>query len=264
MSVHNELAMEDRVEVTAHRGSSKKAPENSLSAITQAIEDGADYAEIDVQETADGVVVLLHDSDLMRIAGVNRKIWEVTYQEMSSFDTGSWFSPEFSGERIATLERAIATSKGRIKLNIELKYNGHDRKLAEEVVEIVRKNGFVNDCVITSLNKDGLRAVRGLDGSIKIGHIVAKSIGDILSQDVDVLSVESKLATADFIAKAHDREKEVHVWTVNEPRNMERFIDLRVNNIITDHPELLVQLLQERSRMSDMDRIIQKVESWIR
>jgi glycerophosphoryl diester phosphodiesterase len=264
MSVHDELGMEDNVEVTAHRGSSKKAPENTLSAITQAIEDRADYAEIDVQETADGVVVLLHDSDLMRLAGVDRKIWDATYSEIASLDVGIWFSPQFSHERIPTLDQAIATARGRIKLNIELKYNGHDKRLAEEVVEIVRKNGFGQECVITSLDYEGLLTVRRLDGRIKTGHIVAKAIGDIMSSDVDVLSVQWKLASADFIAKAQKNKKEVHVWTINDSKLMERFIDLRVDNIITDHPDLLVQILQRRSRMSDMERLIQKLESWIR
>ena len=97
----------DRVEVTAHRGSSSSAPENTLSAIRQAIADQADYAEIDVQETLDGVIVVLHDSDLMRVTGKKLNIWETTFAKARKLDAGSWFSPEFAGEKIPTLEEAI-------------------------------------------------------------------------------------------------------------------------------------------------------------
>ena len=83
----------DRVEVTAHRGSSSRAPENTLSAIRQAIADQADYAEIDVQETLDGVIVVLHDSDLMLVTGKKLNIWETTFAEVRELDAGSWFSP---------------------------------------------------------------------------------------------------------------------------------------------------------------------------
>ena len=79
--------------ITAHRGSSMAAPENTLAAIARAIEDGADYAEIDVQETADGTVVVIHDTDLKRITGLAEKIWDVTYDEVRELDFGSWFSP---------------------------------------------------------------------------------------------------------------------------------------------------------------------------
>ncbi|UCC84099.1 MAG: glycerophosphoryl diester phosphodiesterase membrane domain-containing protein, partial [Gemmatimonadota bacterium] len=139
------------VGVTAHRGSSQRAPENTLSAIEAAIEDGADYCEIDVQETADGVVVLLHDEDLMRIAGVDRKIWDINFAELRALDAGSWFAPEFAGERIPTLQEAIEVARGRIKLNIELKFNGHDEYLAERVVQILEQERFTDGALVSSL-----------------------------------------------------------------------------------------------------------------
>ena len=91
------------IEVTGHRGSKVRAPENTLSALQQAIAEGADYAEIDVQTTADGMVVLLHDADLMRVASVNRRLRDINYSDLKDIDVGSWFMPEFSGERIPTL-----------------------------------------------------------------------------------------------------------------------------------------------------------------
>jgi glycerophosphoryl diester phosphodiesterase len=97
------LDLERPIAVTAHRGSSLKAPENTLSAIRQAIDDGADYAEIDVQTTADGIVVMMHDADLARIASVARRLNKIDYDELKTIDIGSWFSPFLGVDGIATL-----------------------------------------------------------------------------------------------------------------------------------------------------------------
>ena len=102
------------VHITAHRGSSRRAPENSLSAVRQAIADGADFAEIDVQSTRDGQVVLWHDADLMRTIRDPRQIGDCTLAELQTLDVGSHFSPAFAHERIATLEEAIAGGGGSI------------------------------------------------------------------------------------------------------------------------------------------------------
>jgi len=88
--------------VIAHRGAAGKAPENTMASIRQAIEDGTDWIEIDVQETADGKVVVVHDSDFMKLAGVNMKVWDGTLQELKAIDIGSWFDPEFASERLPT------------------------------------------------------------------------------------------------------------------------------------------------------------------
>jgi glycerophosphoryl diester phosphodiesterase len=263
VSISDDLRQEDSVEVTAHRGSSKKAPENTLSAIRQAIEDGADIAEIDVQETSDGVIVLLHDSDLMKVTGVNKKIWEATHEEIRKLDAGSWFSPAFKGEHIPTLEEAIKIAGDKIKLNIELKYNGHDKKLAERALEVIRETGFEQNCIITSLSYDGLVKVKELNDKIKTGYILVKSFGNVMDLQVDFFSVNSSLATWKFVSRVHERSKEVHVWTVNSPEQMEFFIDLRVDNVITDHPDVLVKILKERAAMSDAERVLRKLRNWL-
>lgn len=83
------------VQITAHRGASGSAPENTLVALQKAIEAGAEYAEIDVQETSDGKLVLLHDPDLKRTAGIKKNIWQASYDEIKHLDAGSWFSNAF-------------------------------------------------------------------------------------------------------------------------------------------------------------------------
>jgi glycerophosphoryl diester phosphodiesterase len=252
----NDLGIGRETAVTAHRGSSATAPENSLSAIRQAISDGADFAEIDVQETADGVLVLLHDSDLMRVVGLPRPIWEVTYDEIRDLDAGSWFSPDFADERIATLEQALDVARGRIGLNIELKFNGHDRQLAEGVARAVRTAGMAKRCVITSLSREGLASVRRIDPGLKIGQIVTVAIGDPRRLDVDLLSMEATRATPAAVRANRQAGLETHVWTVNERAQMQRMLERGVSNIITDRPAMLRELLDERSDHSDGELLL--------
>jgi glycerophosphoryl diester phosphodiesterase len=258
-----DLRQGDAVEVTAHRGSSLRAPENSLSAIEAAIEDGADYAEIDVQETADGAVVLLHDEDLMRVAGVNRKIWDISYSELGALDAGSWFAPEFEGERVPTLAEAIAVARGRIKLNIELKINAHEEALARRVVRILDEEGFSSQVVVSSLSYDVLKEVRELDPSLKRGYMVYQSAGAVQRLDVEFLSMNRRLVDRGFVVSAHGSGKEVHIWTVDDPARMSRFIDLGVDNITTNEPAILRAVLDERAALSDGERLLLAFKNWL-
>ena len=154
--------------VTAHRAGSARAPENTLAALEQAIRDGADDVEIDAQETMDGEVVVLHDTDLRRVTGVARSIWQVRYDEIRDLDAGSWFDPRFHDERIPTLRAFAAAARGRIGLNVELKDNGHGVDLAGRVVAVLKAAGVADRAVVSSLDTGILRQVRQLDAAIPV------------------------------------------------------------------------------------------------
>ena len=113
-----------KASITAHRGASRKAPENSLSAIRRAIELEADFAEIDVHITADGVPIVVHDEDFQRLAGDPRRPGNMTLEQVRRLDIGSKFDRKFAGERVPTLEETIDLARGKIKLNIELETDG--------------------------------------------------------------------------------------------------------------------------------------------
>jgi glycerophosphoryl diester phosphodiesterase len=248
------------IAVTAHRGSSLKAPENTISALEQAIADGADYAEIDVQATADGVVILMHDADLMRVASIDRKIAEIHYDDLSKIDIGSWFSKDFSTERIATLEEAIQFCKGRIKLNIELKYNWPDPELAEKVGKMIRSNSFDKNCVITSLNYGELKKFKALFPEIKIGLTVFQALGDFTQNEVDFLSIDAAQAKPRLVKHAQQNGKQIHVWTVNDLQTALMMIEVGVDNIITDKPVAVQNWLQAWKDLSGT----QKIALWLR
>ncbi len=233
--------------ITAHRGASGLAPENTMSAMLKAIEVGSGYAELDVQETADGVIILLHDKTLQRTAGLDKNIWEMNYADLQGIDVGSWFGEEFVNEPVPTLEAIIDSVHGKMKLNIELKMNGHEKMLEERVLKIIDDKNFADQCIFTSFKFAAIDKVKELNSAIRAGYIFSKMPEDVdvFTANVDLLSVNYKLVDKEFVDKAHATNKEVHVWTVNEPDEMKRLIGLGVDSIITNRPDILKKILSE-------------------
>lgn len=253
---------EDQVDISAHRGSSAVAPENTLAAVERAIDDGADFVEIDVQRTADGAIVVAHDADLMRVAGNPIVISQARLADLMDVDIGSWFDPQFAQERPATLEQAIDVAEGRIKLIVELKsYKADARQLVLEVVSILRKRQMIDDAVIMSLKYDELMEVTRLAPEITVGFVASASLGDLTSLDVDFLAVSQSQATDLLIAAAHNRGKDVFVWTVDDPQTASLMIDRGVDNLITNDPATIVRVLQDRQDLTTAERILLRFRS---
>jgi glycerophosphoryl diester phosphodiesterase len=247
---------ERAVAVIAHRGSSAAAPENTLAAFRLAAEQGTDYVELDVQESADGEVLVVHDSDLMKVGGDPRKIWEADAAALRSVDVGSHTGAQFSSERVPTLAEALAVCRGRCRVIVELKSYGHDQLLEDRVVEIVERAGMERDCIFMSLDHDMVRAMKRLRPSWRCGVLVAKAIGDLTSLHADFLAVEARMATARFVRRAHRAGQDVYVWTVNDPAWMLTGLSRGVDGLITDHPDLARQVVERRDRMSDAQRLL--------
>lgn len=160
------------VRITAHRGSSSLAPENTLPALEAAINDGADCIEIDVRKTKDGQIVLLHDQTLDRTTNLSGCVNEMNYSELSAADAGSWFGEAYKGTGIPTLEQALAVSKGRINLNIELKDCGGDETFVREVLRFIEEYQMTDSCCISSTNYDYLVEMKALNSHIRTGIIL--------------------------------------------------------------------------------------------
>ena len=261
ISVSQRCGTPGNVIVTAHRGGfSKVVPENSKSAIQKAIEVGADYAEIDVQETVDGVIIVNHDSDLMRVAGVPGEISAMTLDEVRGADIGKKFSAAFAGEKVPTLAEVIALARDRIKLEIELKYYDREgeqaqgRNLALDVVRLLEREHFESQCMVSSLNYEALMEVRRYNPRIHTAAIVTLAIGDIVRLDVDALCVNAELLSDRLICAARARHKDVQAWTVDDPRQMIKLIERGVSNIVTNVPDVLIRLRAEFAGLSHIER----------
>ncbi|MEA1891030.1 MAG: glycerophosphodiester phosphodiesterase [Pseudomonadota bacterium] len=246
----------DEVLIIAHRGAAGKAPENTLASFRQAIADKTDWIELDVQETADGEVVVMHDSDFMKLAGNKTKIWDATLPQLAEIDIGSWFDSSFSAERVPTLKEVLETAKGKAKVVIELKYYGHDEKLEQRVAEIVEETGMVNETAIMTLKYDAVKKMRSVRPDWKIGLLSTTAIGDLTSLETDFLAVSMGMASGGFVRRVHESGKKIYVWTVNDPISMSRMISLGVDGLITDEPEMARQVLADRKELSSVERLL--------
>lgn len=250
------VRLEDAVKIMAHRGSSKAAPENTVAAIRKAIEEGADWVEIDVQETADGEVVVFHDSDFMKLARLDLKIWDATMDDLKNIDIGSRFAPEFRDERVPTLAKVLDECKGKTRVNIELKYYGHDVQLEQRVADIVESRKMASDVLVMSLKMDGVRKMKSIRPDWKVGLLMSASVGDLKKVEADFLAVNVRFTDRRLIRIAHDTGKEVYVWTVNDAPTMSAMMSRGVDGLLTDKPALARSVLEQRARMSAPERLV--------
>lgn len=237
-------------EITAHRGGAWKAPENTISALQYTIDSGADYAEIDVQETKDGELILLHDDSLKRTAGVKKNVWDMTLKQVEKLDAGASFHKKFRGEKIPEFTEALKFCKGRLDLNIEIKYNGKNKGIVNKVVRAIKENHFEDHCVVTSMNYQFLKQIKKTAPEIRTGYIMTMTYGGVQGMEAaDFFSVKHTYVDEKFVTQAHALGKEVHVWTVNYKGDAKRMLDMGVDNIITDDP-IMVRKVQNRENGS--------------
>lgn len=250
------VALRPKVLVTAHRGHSHAAPENTLAAMQKAIEAGADYAEIDVHQTSDGAVVLLHDRDLNRVAGDSRRLSDVSFDEARRLDVGTWFDPRFAGERIPTLEEAIALCRGKIRLNIEIKVFGSSDELAAAVGRIVTDTKMRDRCLVTSLSQEVLVSLRKSHPGIPIGLIIGQSIGNVNRLDLDAISVRAEHLSDAMLRNARERHRHVMVWGMSGENQIRRQLQRGVDNLITGEVELALRLRDDWMAATDRERLV--------
>ena len=252
------IIIEQNIEVTAHRGESTNHPENTMSAFEGAKEVEADWIELDVQQTKDRQIIVSHDSNLARVTGVNKDIIDMTYDEISKLDAGSFFNEKFKGERIPLLEDVLKFAKeNNMKLNIELKPVGKEIDFEKQVIELIKKYEFEKQCVVTSMVYNVLENTKKIDPNIQTLYVMTIAIGDITELEyADSFSVEEMNANEELLNKVHKEGKKLFVWTVNNEDNINSMIDLGVDNIITDNCPLCRELINKRRNFNIVEELV--------
>jgi glycerophosphoryl diester phosphodiesterase len=255
------LNPEDNTQIIAHRGASADAPENTLAAMELAIHQGADWVEIDVQETAEGEVVVIHDSDLKKVGGSGLRVFQAPLEELQSVDIGSWMDPTFSDQRVPTLQQVLALCKDRINIVIELKYYGLETQLEQSVADIVDTAGMSSQIVVMSLHYAGVQTMKSIRPEWRVGLLSSVAMGDVTRLEVDFLAINANFASRSFIRRAHRQHKKVLVWTVNDPVSMSAMMSKGVDGIITDKPLLASKILRERAELGVHERMMIQLAS---
>lgn len=253
-----DLKLEEDLEITAHRAGAASAPENTVAALKQAIGDRADWAEIDVQLTSDQALVIMHDIDLARVGGGNRRVDEATLAEIQALDVGSSVGQQFAGERIPTLVEILAAAGDKIRLNIELKPHSvqDGQLLTRRVIEEIQRTGIVDQCRLCSQSYESLQLARQIEPRLELGYIAGAAVGKPEDLDIDFLMMKSSLATPKFVERARLRKIRVHAWTVNDPAEVPALLDAGVANLITDDPVRIRTRLDEIRALSTVDRLL--------
>lgn len=228
----------NRVSVTAHRGDSKHAPENTMSAFRLAVENQADCVELDVRQTRDGRYIIMHDSSLKRTTGLDRKVGEVNYAYIEKLEAGSWFSDEYAGEPIPTLEEVLAFAvENDVELNIELKPAYTDQDYEAGILKLIEAYDCADQCVLASSDYSVLKNVKILNPDIKTAYIVHVAFGDIGELEyADVISIRHTYVNANMVKKLHKQGKDIYAWTVNSEKTIKNLMFMDVDCIITDNP----------------------------
>lgn len=219
-----------RVFITAHRGSSLKARDNSIEAINIAIEEKADYIEIDVRRTKDNKLVLSHDDVFIKNSGESFNISESNFNDINRkriFSIGK-------DDKIVTLEKALKVIRGKSKINIDLKVNNDEGLISKIAAELIEKYKLEEEVIITSSNYGVLLKIRGYNSNIKIGYITRSLEEDFNIDEIDAISIAYEGLNERVVERVHQLGKEIFVWTVNNEEEGQRAIYLGVDNIITN------------------------------
>lgn len=243
------LALFQNPTVMAHRGLSADAPENTLYAFSDAISVGADFIELDVQQTRDGVLVVMHDSNLKRTTGVNKDIWDVDYADIQDLDAGSWFDPAYANARIPTLEETLQFVDKRAKLNIEIKPTKHGSDtLEQDVAELITRYQYTDACYVTSFSYGSLKKVKEANPEIRTGYLMSVAYGQFYSlKYADAFSLNKVFVTSQVVNAAHQQGKQIFAWTVNSMSEVRSLCNLHVDSIITDDPVMVQNVISRDS-----------------
>lgn len=262
---------EVRPDVTnvAHRGASAHAPENTLAAITDGVARDADMVEVDVQRTADGELILMHDTDLVRTTDAEEKfpdhgsyaISDFTMDEVRQLDAGSWFDESFAGEPVPTLAEALALLReaNDVGLLLEVKEPARYPGIEPEVADELGRDPWwlqpappqqAHRLVIQSFDWASMQRSHDLLPDIPHGLLGRVDEADIPEYAAWANQINPGYPTIDaaYVEAVHEANLEIYVYTVNDAENMRAQIANGVDGIITNYPDVLAGVIDEGSQ----------------
>ncbi|MCB0496949.1 MAG: hypothetical protein KDC79_12495 [Cyclobacteriaceae bacterium] len=230
-----------QTKIIAHRGFSGIAPENTLASFQKAIEAKADYFELDVHTTKDDSLVVIHDATVNRTSsnGMKGNVADMTYRELMEVHMGfsSKFGTTYASEKIPTLREALELAKGKIKVCIELKV--HDAE--KQVLQLISELGMHDQVIIFSFYYDVLTNIRKVDKDIPILLLNtlanSKTIEKAKTLNATAVGIGTNPSKG-FIDSTHSAGIEVWQWTVNDEAKMWKLIDMGIDGLITNYPNL--------------------------
>ncbi len=257
VATNNVVVNIDNVTVQAHRGSSLDYPENSMAAFEAAVQETAEYIELDIQQTKDGVLYVMHDRSLKRTTGLDKYSYEVTWDEIKDLSISN--IEEFKDQRIPLFSEAIKFAKdNNILLNVELKPTGYEKDFEKSVIDTLEEYNYLNKCVVTSQNYNTVRNLKLYNKECKTAYVTTLIDYNQLKY-ADVISIRYNYINADLVAKAHQDKKQVYAWTCNSAAIIDKMISLGVDSIITDNVVLAKTSVLEYKSSEGIKQYVRKI-----
>lgn len=229
--------------IEAHRGDSANAPENTLAAFRRAFDLGVRWTELDIHPAKDGALMVIHDDTLDRTTNGAGAVSDFTAEELRRLDAGSWFDPEFAGERIPLLEEVFELAASRdTRVNVEIKAFAQGFDVADRLVKLLRAFGREKDYLVSSFEVEPLLEVRALAPEISLACIgrgleilpAARRLG------IPWVHAERSTVDAALVAEAHESGIRVNAWVIDDPAELPRWRALGVDKICTNRPAELL------------------------
>jgi glycerophosphoryl diester phosphodiesterase len=229
--------------VSGHRGAAAYAPENTMAAFAAGHAAGADLLELDVQLSADGEMVIIHDHVLDRTTDGHGPVAARTLAELRQLDAGSWFGPSFAGERIPTLDEVAAWAAGRIRLNIEIKsLPSTIGDLPEQVAACCRRHGIAEQTLVISFDHVAIRRVKAaapeLAAAINFTARLADPLAAAAAASADILNMSAGFMTADLCALAHGAGLGTQCF-MNDPEHAAALARMGLDFLDSDRPDVI-------------------------
>jgi glycerophosphoryl diester phosphodiesterase len=243
--------MKPYVLVIGHAAAAGEAPANTLAGVRACLDCHAEAMEIDVQLSADGMPVLMHDDTVDRTTNLSGPVRELTLAQLQAADAGD-------GEPVPTLDQVLALVAGRLTVMCELKATPdapeQDQANVDAVVEVIRRHKAESWTAIQSFNADMVQRARATEPRISAaiitgpieGEQVDRLLGGLMKRDAQAISVEHHCIDRALIEKAKRRQVTVWTWTADEPGDWERVVSAGVDGIITNVPHRLREWLGSR------------------
>lgn len=239
--------------IIAHRGAKKYAPENTMAAFRLAVEQGADGIEFDARLSSDGEVVILHDETLDRTTNGKGRVNSLSLEELKRLDAGSFFGPEFSGERIPTLREVFETLDSGLLFDIEITdYLDLFGPLAARVVHLVKEYGLHDRVFLSSFNPRAVSVARRIGPECECGLIALGGVKGVIQRSwvgrgicpQMIFPVWKDIDRA-YVEREHKKQRKVIPWTANTRETIRQLADWQVDGFITDVPDLAVETLRD-------------------
>jgi len=244
--------------IIAHRGYVAGNVENTISGLVSAANAGADLIEIDIQQTVDGEFVVFHDRTLRRLAGKNGVIANMTLSELKTLTI---HQNGFS-DKIASLDDCIEIAKALdVALLIELKVHGQETEdVLPKLVEKLRKYKVLDSYYVQSADGQKMTQLKKLVPNLRVGIVYALNIGP-MEENVDFIALEESWVTEQLIEELKQHPTDLFVWTLNDDRSLQTFIEKNVSGVITDHPDVAREL---RTQQSENQYFLQRILNRLR